>query len=123
MQPDPISPTDHAGPGHNLKRPLFNWRRRLWTVLQAALAGCFGYAAAGVALAFVVVQCFPTRHPHAMDEMLYFIFPMLLAPAGAVCGVAVALLAKTEDFWKTVKILSCILGGLIVLAILTNLFF
>lgn len=123
MQPDPTSPTDHAGPGNTLPRPRFNWRRRLWTAIQAALAGCFGYAAAGVVLASVVVQCFPTRHPHAMDEMLYFIFPMLLAPAGAVCGIAAALLAKTGNFWKLMKILGFTLGGLIGLAVLANLIF
>jgi len=102
------------------RRPA--WLRRLWLVCRAAVAGFFGYGAAAVMLAFVVVQFFPTRHPHAMDEMLYFIFPLFLAPAGAVAGIVTALLVKSGDIWKILKIMGYVLIFLAVGGSLAALF-
>jgi len=64
-------------------------------VLRAVLCSAGVYALLALLAAFVVVTFFPTRHAHAMDELLYILLPMFGTPLGAVVGLVLAL--RTDE--------------------------
>lgn len=65
--------------------------------LKAILLGALMYALLGLLLAAIDLNVLNTeRHPHGMEELLYALLPMFIAPLGALMGLLGAVRHKAS---------------------------